>query len=371
MKSVSLFEANLLRILRGFFGREPADRVLRLVESETACPKCLSRNAVELVEDTLQKGVAGFLARLGGWRRARFMRDGRIAEGRLWNRTPPAELGLSFSGHSLRFLMWLTANHPNRSRLERVPAESELTLGDRLLLFLAYETLRGTEPIRGLMEQPPFRRHALLWLAYLPDFVEAEPRRSWDFAPWMDGPGSWIVESLQPRLSEAWLKMERQKSRIVNPNTMRRLGELQRRVLTQFFDAAEAAGRQDLCRFFLAAMNRYLQDASTAGQPVPFQQLHLKSLRMADRFEVYRAAAAGLRQMDRLDHWNRVARSIGFYDEGYAAAQLWKADWEDLEGDRLCAESQTRLRQLEPLGAGGSGTRTSASSEASNMKPET
>ena len=118
MKSVSPFEANLLRILHGFFGRVPADRVLRLVETETHCPKCLSRNAVELVKDTLQKGAAFYLAQAGGWRRGRFLRDDRIAEGRLWNRSPPAELGLSFSEHSLRFLMWITANHPNRVPME-------------------------------------------------------------------------------------------------------------------------------------------------------------------------------------------------------------------------------------------------------------
>ena len=359
MKTVSSFEANLLRILHGFFGRVSADRVLGLVETEIDCPRCLSRNAVELVKDTLQKGVTFYLAHQGGWRRARFLRNDRIAQGRLWNRTPPEELGLSFSEHSLRFLMWITANHPNRSRRKPVPAESELTTGDRLLLFLAYEALRGTEPIRGLMEQPPFRRHALLWLMDLPDFVELDWPNQWDFSSWMEGPGAWVVETLQSRLCLAWFNMEHQKSRIINPNAMRRLGELQHRMLTQFFDACETAGRQDLCRFFLAAMHQYLRDTPTAGranQPAPFQQLHLKDLRIVDRFEVYQAAATGLRQMDRLERWNRVARSVGFYDEGYAAAQLWKADWEDLEGDRLCSESQARLRQLAPLGVGGTKT---------------
>jgi hypothetical protein len=55
--------------------------------------------------------------------------------------------------------------------------------------------------------------------------------------------------------------------------------------------------------------------------------------------------------MERMGRWNLRARGIGYYDEGYAAAQLWKADWEDLAGDRLCAESRARLHALEPLGS--------------------
>ena len=255
-----------------------------------------------------------------------------------------------------------------------MPAERDLTIGDRLLLFLAYETLRGTEPIRGLMDQPPFRRHALLWFVYLADFIEQDRPPQWDFSPWVEGPGAGIVESLQFRLAMSWVNMERQKNRIINPNTMRRLGELQHRILAQFFDAAETAGRQDLCRFFLSAMRQVLRDVPTAGRAdplTPFPQLNLKDLRMADRSLVYQSAAAGFRQMERLERWHRMARSVGFYEEGYAAAQLWKADWEDLEGDRLWDESQARLRQLEPLSIGGSRTQTSASSEAVNLQPET
>jgi hypothetical protein len=183
MKTVSRFEANLLRILHGFFGRTSSDQVLKLVQTEIDCPNCLNRNAVDLVKDTLQKGVPMYLAQQGGWRRERFLRNEQISEGRLWDRTPPEQLGLSFSQHSLRFLMWITANDPNRSRLEPGPAESQLTVGDRLLYFLAFQSLRGTETIRGLMDQAPFQNHALLWLACLADMGEAEAPQSWDFSP--------------------------------------------------------------------------------------------------------------------------------------------------------------------------------------------
>jgi hypothetical protein len=190
MKTVSRFEANLLRILHGFFGRVSQDQLLRLVEAEVKCPPCLSRNAVELVKDTLQKGVPQYLAKRGGWRRERFLRNEQIAEGRLWHRTLAHELGFNFSRHSLALLMWITANHPRRSRMESSPQECELTMGDRLLFFLAYESLRGTEVAEGLLEHAPFRDHALLRLTFLSNFSELEPQIACDFSPWLTGQGA-------------------------------------------------------------------------------------------------------------------------------------------------------------------------------------
>lgn len=354
MKTVSRFEANLLRILQGFFGRVSSDQVLRLVAMELRCPRCLSRNAVELVKDTLQKGVPYYLARHDGWKRERFLRNEHIAEGRLWNRTPPEDLALTFSQESLRFLIWITANHPNRPEAKFTPDEEQLTTGDRFLFYLAFETLRGTDPARGLLDQPPFANHSLVWLMALSDLMEYEIQtpKQLDFTRWVSGTGACIIESLQSRLTERWQQMEAQKIRINHPEIMRRLGQRQTLILNQFFDAAEHAERKDLCRFFLLAIDRFLRVAQSreAARNAPLYRLEMKDLRLADRMEVYQSAAAGLRQMDRLNKWNRTARSIGFYDEGYTAAQLWKADWEHYEGDRIAGEVEDRLSALEILG---------------------
>ena len=43
------------------------------------------------------------------------------------------------------------------------------------------------------------------------------------------------------------------------------------------------------------------------------------------------------------------ARSVGYFDEGYQAAQLWKAEWERYEGEVLCDRATTIVRQLDPL----------------------
>lgn len=370
MKTVSRFEANLLKILHGFFGRVSQDQLLKLVESELDQPRCLSRNAVELVKDTLRKGVPMSLSRRGGWRRDRFLRSERISEGRLWDRTSPNELGLNFSRHSLWFLIWITAKLPNRSRLEPVPAVVELTMGDRLLYFLAYESLRGTEAAQGLLEQSPFQTHALLWLTYLSDMLEVEDPGAWDFSPWINGLGGCVLESLQPHLAHRWLQMERQKLRIYQPDMMNRFGQLQQKILSALFDAAESAGRKDLCRFFLIAMKQFLWELSTVASSSPKARpynLDLSRLRMAERTEVYQSAACCLREIERMDRWNREARATGYLDEGYALSQLWKSDWEQLDGDRLCALSQARLQTLDPMNLGnppGEGSYNNGAEEA-------
>ena len=69
MKSVSRFEANLLRLLHYFLQQAPVQQALPLLEAKLDRPRCLSRAAVELVQDALAKGIMLLLVRLGGWRR--------------------------------------------------------------------------------------------------------------------------------------------------------------------------------------------------------------------------------------------------------------------------------------------------------------
>ena len=91
-----------------------------------------------------------WLARSGGWRNERFLRDRQASDGRLWQRTPPQELALKFSRHAPAFLIWLTATRPGTGKAAwRVPVQ-KLTEADALLVYLAYEMLRGTEAGAGL-----------------------------------------------------------------------------------------------------------------------------------------------------------------------------------------------------------------------------
>ena len=71
--------------------------------------------------------------------------------------------------------------------------------------------------------------------------------------------------------------------------------------------------------------------------------------RLADRAATYRAATAFLRSLDRMAAWTTRARRVGYFDEGYAASQLWLADWERCDGDARLARAREIIRHLDPL----------------------
>ncbi len=350
MQTVSRFEANLLRLLYYFLHREPPERALPLLEQRLRPPPCLGRGAVDLVRDALAKGCTFLLAQRGGWRRERHLRGERIAEGRLWERTPPAELGLSFSEHTLEFLVWITAAHPGDKEPAWRPPAEELTIGDLLLLFFAHEGLRTTTDSLGaaaLRARQPFAGHGLCWLAYPEDFTVTPEGFTPDFVPWTIGLGACILEALQPMLADRWVAVEGSKERLADPRTMRALGRSQERVLGAFLDAIEQAGRLDLARFLLAAAATLLGPHAHAG--MWSGRLHLAGLRVADRVDTYQAAAAFLRCLDRLQTWEQRARGVGYFDEGYQASQLWKSDWERFGGDALQTRAQGIVRQMDPM----------------------
>jgi hypothetical protein len=345
--AVSRFEADLLRILHGLLRRAPRERIVPLVLNRCPRPPCLSPAAVALVQEALGKGCVWLLARGGGWLRQRQLRGGRVVEGRLWERTPPAELGLTFSRHVLGFLLWLTASRPGDPQPRWDPGASEWTVGDRVFLYFAHEVLRDTPVAPALREQPAFAGHVLCRLAFPADFAELSGTVALDWAPWIAGTGACVLEALQPVLAQRWVEVERSKAQIINGQRMRALGRIQERILGGFLEAVEAAGRRDLARFVLEAASRLL-----AGSPAATAwtaALDVSQLRLADRTATYQAAVAFLRQLRRLREWERQARGVGYFDEGYVASQLWKADWEHWQGETLADKADAVMRQLEPL----------------------
>jgi hypothetical protein len=348
MQTVSRFEANLLRLLYYFLGREPVERAVRLVDERLPRPPCLSRSAVRLVQDALAKGCPERLARRSGWRVERHLRGDRIVQGRLWQRTQPPDLGLKFSRHSLRLLIWLTAWRPGDKEPALGVEEAALTPADLLLFFFAHEGLRGLAEnpgVRELRRRPGFARHGLCRLAYPEDFTESAGPP--DFAPWTTGLGACMLEALQPDLAARWVQVEGDKGKVADPERIVRLGQEQERVLTAFLDAAEQSGRPDLARFLLRAAAELLGPYANAGMWAG--ALRTEGLRLADRAAAYAAALAFLRQLDRLRAWERRARTVGYFDEGYQASQLWKADWEFYQGDQLHERAQGIIRQLDPM----------------------
>jgi FtsH ternary system domain X6 len=351
MNVVSRFEANLLRILHFFLRRLPAEQALPLVTAGLKAPACLGRPAVGLVKDALAKGTALLLARASGWRRERHPRGEAVVVGRLWERTPPQLLGLGFSSETLRFLMWVTAVDPKRSK-EFVwkPELPTFTLGDQALLYFAYAALRKDDAHHALdlPSRPAFVRHALCRLAFPEDFAEVKDDEPPDFAPWTEGTGACLLEAFQSELKTRWLLVERGKEDISDFARMRALGRSQELVLDAYYKAVEDAGRLDLARFLLETAAEVLPDGVSAQRWVG-GLLTPAGARLADRTETYRTATAFLRSLERMAVWTNQARRTGYFDEGYAASQLWLADWERCEGEVRRARAREIIRRLDPL----------------------
>jgi hypothetical protein len=290
------------------------------------------------------------LASRGGWRDERFLRKERPVGGRLWQRTEPEDLGLTFSKHSMDFLIWITAARPGDKQPNWGPSHDQLTHGDLLLLFFAHEGLRDTVEGLGaptLRKRAPYMHHALCWLTYPEDFTQAPDDAKPRFDPWIKGVGACILEALQPELAARWIHVESTKEKIEQPTAMRALGTSQDRILDAFLTSLEKVKRRDLARFLLKAGFHLLGEHAHPGMWTG--ALQMGGQRLADRAATYQAGVALLRHMERLNGWTRWARACGYLDEDYAIAQLWLADWEQYNGDNMVTRAQTIIRNLDPM----------------------
>ena len=73
------------------FRHAPLESALALVAGHVPPPSQLSPAAAELIQEALAKGCVELLVREGAWGRDRFLRNGDLVEGRLWERFPSRE----------------------------------------------------------------------------------------------------------------------------------------------------------------------------------------------------------------------------------------------------------------------------------------
>ena len=349
MKTLTRFEVNLNHILRCVLGRFPLAEALPLMVRQQKRPKCLSRACVDLMMDTLAKGVTARLAKQG-WQQRRFFAVDRKIEGRLWQRHSPESLGLTFSRNTLKTLVWLTSENAATSTATKFADVKTLTMGDRLFNLLLFECVRETIVAHNLLRKPTIRDNALLWLMYpdsLAEYYDGTPNCTADLDCWLQPDKTWLLETLEDRLCLHIQRVEAKKHRIKDHSLMQRLGEIQSRTLTRYLDAAESAGRRDLTLVLLRAVSRVVRDSDRENGWLA--QLDVDTLRMADRTRVYRAGLALFHSIEQLSGWQQESLNVGFYDENYESTQFWKAEWEALGGDQTCADSAELIRSVDPL----------------------
>lgn len=347
MKEVSEFEARLLRIVQCLMHHTTVEQTLALLVKPIRRPRCLSRNCVELVQDMLSKGVTEWLAR-SGWSNSRFLQDSEVVSGRLWHRHPTPSLKLSFSSNSMELLLWLTSQNFVEPKSHPQITKRDLTLGDRLLLLMTFSVIRATLGGPVLLKQPGFRGHGLIELMFPKDVAVSTSSVEPQLEFWCQRDHAWVLESLQDKLAHQWFRIERDKRRMSDHKDMQKIGELQTRAVDALFDGVQQHDRKDLCVFLLMA-GWHLK--TTVPSDEWFEQLDVRSLRMADRSAVYQAALAWFSAMNRLGEWNSQAQAVGFYDEDYQASQLWKSQWERFDGDQLCRWSAEIIKRTDPIRA--------------------
>lgn len=347
--SVSKFEHDLVTILRFLLGHVAPQQALALVQAKQDAPPCLSKNCIRLVKDALAKGIVLHLTKVGGWRNEPFLEAGQPVGGRIWSRVPLDGRRLAFGPATLDFLIWLTAESVDAKNDKWLAIEGP-TPGDEFFLALAFDRLRHDAGILGALKlRNAFTENPFCWLIAPADLDSEAGSNPPDFTPLMSGVRAAMLECLQPWLTRHWTASERQKGAILDWMEMRRAGRAEVAMLTGFLAAAESAKRPDLARFVLHTLARIMQgrqpDATdwTGGLNVN------PPTRLGDRLTIQRNALAFPQQAETLARWDRAARTVGYFDDGYAASQLWKEEYEAANGPEILAKSKRALEQLEPL----------------------
>lgn len=327
MKSLSRFEANLMAILYAILGERSPSSVLMQLEHAQERPSCLTRGAVDMAEEALRKGMVRWLASIQGWQKEKFLRRGEPSQGRLWERSPPDDLAITFSGHTLDFLMTVTAGNARAEKFSWKPkGKQPLELGDWIFLYRAVDVLRRNRLGLHWMKLPALASHPLLGLS-MPQATTGD----FDYSTWMNGSRALVLEAMQDKLALDWMELERSKIEIKRHEVIVALGARQASVLNAFMDACEQAERLDLSRFLLTAL-RTIVDTEDVRRWV---SMDLSGLKLAQRSKVYEKAAEFLNVARRFRKWHGNCQATGYFDEGYGAAQLWLSNWERYDGERV------------------------------------
>ena len=346
------YEYNLLRLARFVVGELPLDQASKLINQRiTTPPPCVSGECGRLLQDILGKGVMLRLIRVGGWRVDRHLRRDEPVRGRVWERIPLAERRLEFSGAPLAFLMWLTQEKPQEIQSPLSWEEGTLTAADEVFFLMALDALQQLKDCyQPLVELPIFRQNPLCWLMHWPTVSLTDSPTPQRFQASFQGTRLAVLECFQTELTKRWIRSEREKTRVTNWNLMRQQGLAEHAVLGSYLTAANTADRWDLARFVLNSAS-----AIVLNQPDLMPSYWVGNLRvgaptrLSDRLETQRAALTLMRQMETLRQWTQRAKTVGHFDEGYQAKQLWKADWEAAQGDLVAALARKVLERLEPL----------------------
>ncbi len=333
---VTVPESELIRVARAVVGLASYPEVERLLSVSRPAPTELGPTAMQLLQDTLGRGVALAMLRQGGWRPERKLR--------LWERTalPP----LRFHAGSFALLQWMLRTPLAESGTKAFAVKGPHGWADEALLALALLTVADTPCERTFVTQSRVRGSALCWLVHPAALARLAPLDS-EVPKLTLSEGSatlFFLEAWQPLLARSWARMERSKSDVSDPGELARVGRAQDAVLQALLAAADAAKRRDLCGFLVEAGARVV-DAKGRGDDWVRSLSATTPLR--DRADARKQAGALLSALGTLRRWDQEHRAVRFFEEDeYVKSQAMVAAWEVL-GDKGFREAERILSELQ------------------------
>ena len=334
--AVTAQESDLLRVARAVVGLSSYSEVERLLVTARPAPSELGPTAMDLLQDTLARGVGLAMLRQGGWRPENHQR--------LWERTalPP----IHFQAASFTLLQWMLRTPLAESGPKALPGTSAGEWADEALLALALSRVVDTPCERALASQARVRSSAICALlqpaALARVALPPDAGPTLDLSP--DSPLRFFLEAWQPMLARSWARMERAKGEISEPAELSRIGRAQDAVLAQVLRAADATKRRDLCGFLIEA-GAQVVDSKRKGDDWVRSLSATTPLR--DRSDARKLAGALLRALSRLRGWDQEHRAVRFFEgDEYTKSQAMVARWEVL-GDHGFREAERLLSELE------------------------
>ena len=313
-------EHQLLSIARAAVGAIPPRAVAAILlrsansEERASLEHGLSRGARRAFESTLARGATRALLTRGGWRRMVACEPDGPRTARLWDRAPTP---LTFSMRSFELLRWLTVEPLDG----RAPAIGLSANGDELLLYLVCDLFAELSlPLRRLAHLVEGSR--LAQLAFPDALVGASnPRHPERVAELLEGSHGVLLSALQADLARQLERLERVKSKIIEPSDLETLGALQESRLSCLIEAASARERIDLLAFLVEACDPL--SAVDGSRPALDPEA-----RLADRQAARRSSAGVLRCAARVAELHRELQHVGFVDDDYDRAQALLNAWE-------------------------------------------
>lgn len=308
-------EAGALSIASAAMGLSPASAAGPALTG-SAGTLALGSDALSVLASILASGAISSLVRGGGdtVRRSLTGAGGATKKGRLWERHRPPELQFSAATWALLRALCERPIH-ELSRAE--PAASGLTPADELFYLGAADTCAALG-LQRAVAAPVFTPSRLVRAAYPRE--QRAPLAAAEAASLLEGAGAIVLEGSRRRLAARVFAADverRAEARADEAEAIACSFACGPRALAE---AAVAAGRPDLGDFLLEGVERLLSARASAG-PEHWSAGVPRGAALSARQRWVEGALAWL---DGALLFQRVAdraRSVGFVDDGYEAAQ--------------------------------------------------